>query len=103
MKIVFAGTPEFAKEHLKILLRENNVDLVLTQPDRKAGRGNKLTPSPVKVLAQKNNIRVLQPKTLKGNLNLVNKLRGVGPHIILVVAYGLIVPKEILNILSWVV
>ena len=98
MKIVFAGTPEFAKEHLKILLRENNVDLVLTQPDRKAGRGNKLTPSPVKVLAQKNNIRVLQPKTLKGNLNLVNKLRGVGPHIILVVAYGLIVPKEILNI-----
>jgi len=53
MKIVFAGTPEFAKEHLRILLRENNVDLVLTQPDRKAGRGNKLTPSPVKVLAQK--------------------------------------------------
>ena len=43
MKIVFAGTPEFAKEHLKILLRENNVDLVLTQPDRNAGRGNKNT------------------------------------------------------------
>ena len=98
MKIVFAGTPEFAKEHLKVLLRENKVDLVLTQPDKKAGRGNKLTPSPVKVLAQKNNIRVLQPKTLRDNLSLFNKLKEAGPHVILVVAYGLIVPKEILNI-----
>ncbi len=98
MKIVFAGTPEFAKEHLRILLGENEVSLVLTQPDRRSGRGKKLTPSPVKVLAQKNGIEVIQPKTLRNNPGLTDKLQKINPDLILVVAYGLMIPKEFLNI-----
>ena len=66
LQIIFAGTPEFASEHLQAVLEsEHDVIAVYTQPDRPAGRGQKLTPSPVKVLALAHNIPVFQPATLK--------------------------------------
>jgi len=97
LKIIFAGTPDFAARHLDALLAsEHQVVGVFTQPDRPAGRGNKLTPSPVKVLAQAHDIPVFQPKSLKPeeNQHLVDDLQA---DIMVVVAYGLILPKAVLT------
>lgn len=96
LKIIFAGTPDFAARHLDALLAsEHQVVGVFTQPDRPAGRGNKLTSSPVKVLAQTHDIPVFQPKSLKPeeNQHLVADLQA---DIMVVVAYGLILPKAVL-------
>lgn len=96
LKIIFAGTPDFAARHLDALLAsEHQVVGVFTQPDRPAGRGNKLTSSPVKVLAQAHDIPVFQPKSLKPeeNQHLVDDLQA---DIMVVVAYGLILPKAVL-------
>jgi len=96
LKIIFAGTPDFAARHLDALLAsEHQVVGVFTQPDRPAGRGNKLTSSPVKVLAQAHDIPVFQPKSLKPeeNQHLVADLQA---DIMVVVAYGLILPKAVL-------
>ncbi|MDR6348828.1 MULTISPECIES: methionyl-tRNA formyltransferase [Pantoea] len=96
LKIIFAGTPDFAARHLDALLAsEHQVVGVFTQPDRPAGRGNKLTSSPVKVLAQTHDIPVFQPKSLKPeeNQHLVDDLQA---DIMVVVAYGLILPKAVL-------
>lgn len=96
LKIIFAGTPDFAARHLDALLAsEHQVVGVFTQPDRPAGRGNKLTPSPVKLLAQAHDIPVFQPKSLKPeeNQHLVADLQA---DIMVVVAYGLILPKAVL-------
>ncbi|XXN62952.1 methionyl-tRNA formyltransferase [Enterobacter ludwigii] len=96
LKIIFAGTPDFAARHLDALLAsEHQVVGVFTQPDRPAGRGNKLTPSPVKILAQAHDIPVFQPKSLKPeeNQHLVADLQA---DIMVVVAYGLILPKAVL-------
>lgn len=98
MKIIFAGTPKFASQHLEIVLESNHEVLcVLTQPDRRSGRGKKVNYSPVKELATKKNIKILQPNTLKDQ-NLEKKLIDINADIILVVAYGLLVPKNILDI-----
>ncbi|MDI9224267.1 methionyl-tRNA formyltransferase [Pantoea sp. EA-12] len=97
LKIIFAGTPDFAARHLDALLAsEHQVIGVFTQPDRPAGRGNKLTPSPVKVLAQAHDVPVFQPKSLKleENQHLVAELKA---DIMVVVAYGLILPKAVLD------
>lgn len=97
LKIIFAGTPDFAARHLDALLAsEHQVVGVFTQPDRPAGRGNKLTASPVKVLAQAHDIPVFQPKSLKPeeNQHLVSDLQA---DIMVVVAYGLILPKSVLD------
>ncbi|MFJ5161911.1 methionyl-tRNA formyltransferase [Pantoea sp. NPDC088449] len=97
LKIIFAGTPDFAARHLDALLAsEHQVIGVFTQPDRPAGRGNKLTPSPVKVLAQAHDVPVYQPKSLKPeeNQQLVAALQA---DIMVVVAYGLILPKAVLT------
>ena len=97
LKIIFAGTPDFAARHLDALLAsEHQVIGVFTQPDRPAGRGNKLTPSPVKVLAQAHDVPVFQPKSLRPeeNQQLVAKLEA---DIMVVVAYGLILPKAVLD------
>ncbi|MBE5253223.1 methionyl-tRNA formyltransferase [Mixta mediterraneensis] len=96
LKIIFAGTPDFAARHLDALLAsEHQVVGVFTQPDRPAGRGNKLTPGPVKVLAQANGIPVFQPKSLRPeeNQQLVADLQA---DVMVVVAYGLILPKAVL-------
>lgn len=98
MKIIFAGTPQFSADHLDILLSgDNEICAVLTQPDRKSGRGKKESPSPVKEKAIKFGIPVLQPVTLKDE-STVNSLKAFSPDIILVVAYGLIIPQEVLDL-----
>ncbi|MCT8344995.1 methionyl-tRNA formyltransferase [Photorhabdus kleinii] len=98
LRIVFAGTPDFAARHLEALLMSpHEVVGVLTQPDRPAGRGKKLTPSPVKVLAEERNITVFQPATLRSEENQQWILKQQ-PDVLIVVAYGLILPKVVLNI-----
>ncbi|WP_437611130.1 methionyl-tRNA formyltransferase [Erwinia sp. V71] len=97
LKIIFAGTPDFAAQHLAALLSSRHqVVAVFTQPDRPAGRGNKLTPSPVKMLALEHDIPVLQPKSLRPeeNQQLVADLQA---DLMVVVAYGLILPKAVLD------
>ncbi|MEG3132097.1 methionyl-tRNA formyltransferase [Rouxiella sp. T17] len=96
MRIIFAGTPDFAARHLDALLTsEHQIVGVFTQPDRPAGRGNKLTPSPVKTLALQHEIPVFQPKSLRPeeNQQLVADLQA---DVMVVVAYGLILPKAVL-------
>ena len=98
MRIVFAGTPEFAAQHLQALLDAGHqVEAVYTQPDRPAGRGQKLTPSPVKQLALAHEIPVLQPPTLRA-AEAQAELAALAPDLMVVVAYGLILPQVVLDI-----
>jgi methionyl-tRNA formyltransferase len=98
MRLVFAGTPEFAAEHLHALLGSaHQVVAVYTQPDRPAGRGQKLMPSPVKQLAQAHDIPVYQPPTLR-NAEAQAELAALAPDLMVVVAYGLILPQAVLDI-----
>lgn len=97
MNIIFAGTPEFSSVALQGLLEsQHNVVAVYTQPDRPAGRGRKLTASPVKELAVENNIPVYQPVSLK-NEEAQQELIALQADIMIVVAYGLILPKVVLQ------
>lgn len=97
LKVIFAGTPEFAAVALQALLDSHHqVIATYTQPDRPAGRGRKLTASPVKLLAQSHNIPVLQPQRLKGEAEQ-QQLRDLGADVMVVVAYGLILPKAVLD------
>lgn len=98
MRIAFAGTPEFAAEHLKALLDSPyEIVAVYTQPDRPAGRGQKLMPSAVKALAVAHGIPVLQPQTLR-NAEAQAELAALQPDLMVVVAYGLILPQAVLDI-----
>ncbi len=97
LRIIFAGTPDFAARHLDALLSSGHqVVGVFTQPDRPAGRGKKLMPSPVKVLAEAHNLPVFQPASLRPaeNQQLVAELNA---DVMVVVAYGLILPKAVLD------
>ncbi len=106
MKIVFAGTPEFASIALEALKRAgHDIGLVLTQPDRPAGRGMKLQPSAVKKTALEYHIPVEQPVSLKTSgqygeeaRRVFDRIRQFSPDVMVVVAYGLILPKEFLDI-----
>lgn len=98
LRIVFAGTPDFAAEHLKALLdTPHQIVAVYTQPDRPAGRGQKLMPSPVKQLALEHGLPVLQPPTLR-NAEAQAELAALKPDLMVVVAYGLILPQVVLDI-----
>jgi len=97
MKIVFMGTPDFAVPCLKALISNYDVAAVITQPDRAKGRGNKLTPPPVKVLAEQNSIEVYQPERIK-TPEMVELLRNIKPDAIVVVAFGQILSQDILEI-----
>lgn len=98
LRLVFAGTPEFAAEHLKALLdTPHEIVAVYTQPDRPAGRGQKLMPSPVKQLALQHGLPVLQPPTLRDPA-AQEELRALAPDLMVVVAYGLILPQAVLDI-----
>ncbi|CDF81397.1 Methionyl-tRNA formyltransferase [Pseudomonas knackmussii B13] len=98
LRIVFAGTPDFAAEHLKALLdTPHQIVAVYTQPDRPAGRGQKLMPSPVKQLAVEHGLPVLQPPTLR-NEEAQAELAALQPDLMVVVAYGLILPQVVLDI-----
>jgi methionyl-tRNA formyltransferase len=97
MRIVFAGTPEFAAQHLQALLdAKRQVVAVYTQPDRPAGRGQKLMPSPVKQLALQHDIPVYQPQTLRDPAAQA-ELNGLQADLMVVVAYGLILPQAVLD------
>ncbi|MEK8053505.1 methionyl-tRNA formyltransferase [Ideonella sp. DXS22W] len=106
MRVVFAGTPEFAAEALRQLLAAgHSVPLVLTQPDRPAGRGMKLTPSPVKALALQHGITVAQPRSLRLDGKYPedaaaarDALQATAPDVMVVAAYGLILPQWVLDL-----
>jgi len=97
MRIIFAGTPEFAVPSLVAAARRNEVVAVYTQPDRPAGRGRALSPSPVKRAALERGIEVFQPGSLKTQVAR-DALAALKPDLLVVVAYGLILPKSILSI-----
>ncbi|UTH75487.1 methionyl-tRNA formyltransferase [Chromobacterium sp. IIBBL 290-4] len=99
MKLIFAGTPEFAAAALRELIAAGHeIPLVLTQPDRPAGRGMKLKPSPVKEVALAHGLRVEQPEKLRGNAEAQQMLRDIGAEVMVVAAYGLILPQDVLEI-----
>lgn len=97
-KLLFAGTPEFARTSLQALIASGVTPVaVLTQPDRPAGRGKRLTASPVKHLAEELGIPVLQPARL-GDPAVISELENLEPDIMIVVAYGLLLPQSVLDI-----
>lgn len=97
MKIIFAGTPEFAVPALAALIEAGHkIVMVLTQPDRPAGRGMKLKASPVKVLATQHQLNVFQPETLKDQ-SVQTRIAEMDADVMIVAAYGLIIPTVTLN------
>jgi methionyl-tRNA formyltransferase len=99
-RIIFMGTPHFAVPALRALIHEKyKILCVVTQPDRPKGRGQKLTPSPVKILAEENNLTILQPKRLDDSF--LNLLLDLKPDLLIVVAFGQIIPGTVLNSAKW--
>ena len=99
LNIVFMGTPDFAKESLEALYNAGcNILGVVTNPDKPKGRGMKMIASPVKQFAIENNIPIYQPIKIRNNEEFIKKIKELNPDIICVVAYGKILPKEILDI-----
>ncbi|NET00732.1 MAG: methionyl-tRNA formyltransferase [Sphaerospermopsis sp. SIO1G1] len=99
MKVVFFGTPQFAVPTLEKLLNESNYQVlaVITQPDKRRGRGNQLIPSPVKKLAITHNLPIWQPNRIKKDTDTLNKLQQLDADVFVVVAYGQILSKKILD------
>jgi len=99
MRIIFAGTPEFAAGHLQHLLQHSvhEIVAVFTQPDRPAGRGKKVTASPVKALALQHHLPIYQPLSLR-DAAIQDEMTHLAPDVMIVVAYGLILPESLLAI-----
>ena len=98
-KIIFMGTPDFAEKSLRKLNEsDNNIIAVVTNTDKPKGRGMKLFQSPVKQYALENNLKIYQPEKIKENNDFIETLRAMKPDFICVVAYGKILPREILEI-----
>ena len=98
MKVIFAGTPDFAAAALKaIAVAGFEIPLVLTQPDRPKGRGMQLAPSPVKQAALELGLRVAQPEKLRNNAEALQMLKEVEADVMVVAAYGLILPQDVLD------
>ena len=99
MNILFMGTPDFAKESLEAIVNAgHNILGVFTVPDRPKGRGMKMILSPVKEYSIEKNFKIYQPEKLRKNTEIINEIKALNPDIICVVAYGMILPKEILDI-----
>ncbi len=99
MKIVFMGTPDFARDSLEALYNKGYDILgVVTNIDKPKGRGMKLIPTPVKEFALEKNLKIYQPEKVKNNQEFIQEIKNLEPDIICVVAYGKILPKEILDI-----
>lgn len=99
MKIVFMGTPDFARDSLEAIYNAKyEIPAVVTVPDKPKGRGMKLIPCEVKEYAIEKGIKVYQPEKLRENKEIVDILKNINPDVICVVAYGKIIPKEILEI-----
>lgn len=98
MKIVFMGTPDFAVPSLKKMIEKFNVSAIVTQPDKPSGRGKKVSISPIKEVGLSNGIPIFQPEKIRTDSVIINKLKELKPDFIIVVAYGQILTKEILDI-----
>lgn len=99
MRIVFMGTPDFAEESLKkIYEAKHEILAVVTNPDRPKGRGMKMISTPVKQYAIEKNLKVIQPEKIRNNVEFIEEIKKLNPDVICVVAYGKILPKEILEI-----
>jgi len=98
MKIVFMGTPDFAVPSLKKMIEKFNVSAIVTQPDKPSGRGKKVSISPIKEVGLSNEIPIFQPEKIRTDSVIINKLKELKPDFIIVVAYGQILTKEILDI-----
>ncbi|MFL0163537.1 methionyl-tRNA formyltransferase [Candidatus Clostridium helianthi] len=98
MNIVFMGTPDFAVPSLQRMIKEYNVTAILTQPDKPKGRGKKMAYSAVKEEGLKHEIPIYQPVKLKNDRDLIEKLKELKPDFIIVVAFGQILTKEVLDI-----
>lgn len=99
MKVVFMGTPDFAKESLEAIYNAGHEILgVVTNPDKPKGRGMKMVASPVKEFATEKNLKIYQPLKVKNNEEFIKEIKALDPDVICVVAYGKILPKEILDI-----
>ena len=98
MRIVFMGTPDFAAYSLKKIIEEGyEIPLVVTQPDRRGNR-NKMILSPVKEMALEHGLEVSQPQRIKGDAEFVSMLQKIAPDMIVVAAFGQILPREVLDI-----
>lgn len=97
LKVIFMGTPEFAVPSLAALMDKTEIICVVTQPDRPKGRGHKFQPPPVKIFAEENNLRVIQPLKVKAS-EVVEELAALKPDLIIVVAFGQILSQKILDI-----
>ena len=98
MKIVFMGTPDFSVPSLKKMIEKYNVSAIVTQPDKPSGRGKKVSISPIKEVGLSNKIPIFQPEKIRTDSVIINKLKELKPDFIIVVAYGQILTKEILDI-----
>lgn len=99
MNIVFMGTPDFAVESLKKIYESgHNILAVVSQPDKPSGRNMKLMPTPVKEYAESKNIKVYQPEKIRKDEELYETLKSLKPDVIVVVAFGQILPQKILDI-----
>ena len=99
MRIVFMGTPDFAKESLEAVYNsKNEVLAVVTNPDKPKGRGMKMLASPVKEFALEKNLKIYQPTKVRNNTELIEEIKALNPDLLCVVAYGKILPKELLDI-----
>nr|WP_315046645.1 methionyl-tRNA formyltransferase [uncultured Leptotrichia sp.] len=97
MKTIFMGTPEFAIPSLKVVFQNTDLKLIFTKEDKRNARGNKIIYSPVKQFGLDNDIEVIQPKRMKDE-EVIAKIKEINPDLIIVVAYGKILPKEIIDI-----
>lgn len=98
MKIIFMGTPDFAKESLEAIYGKYEILAVVTNPDKPKGRGMKLCISPVKEFALEKNLKIYQPTKVRNNTEFIEEIKALNPDVICVVAYGKILPKELLEI-----
>ena len=99
MRLVFMGTPDFAKESLEAVYNAGyEILAVVTNPDRPKGRGMKMVESPVKEFAKEKKLKIYQPEKVKKNIEFIEEIKELQPDVICVVAYGKILPKEILEI-----
>ena len=99
MRIIFWGTPEYSLASLDTFIKsKHEVIAVVSQPDKKRSRGNKLISSPVKSFAEQESIKIYTPETIKGNITFMNELKSLSCDLFIVIAYGKILPKEILEI-----
>lgn len=99
LRVVFMGTPDFAEKSLrKVYEAGYKIEAVVTNIDKPKGRGMKLIPSPVKQFAEEKGIKVLQPLKIRNNTEFIEEIKNINPDVICVVAYGKILPKELLDI-----